>query len=295
MTHYSDPTPSSADPPSSDPAPSSGTAAQLSAFLDGELPERETEFLLKRLGADAELRGRAGRYLLIGEAARQSTAQVARGASKDFAARVSAALADLSPEIAQSTQFAETKSLDRVADRAQTLVPTAGEIQGRAGSSWLRRSAGFAAAASVGALAVLIWQGTQVPQEVLLADRPANGAEAMNAGGMASAERGLPAETEISASLSGSPSGEQQAAAAGSTSAEAGMSRSLRNSRLTNYVMAHSEYSSPLGRRTMLSGILAADGENQELRDVAYVEQAEVGRAGRRPEEMPQDTGEQYR
>jgi sigma-E factor negative regulatory protein RseA len=31
--------------------------------------------------------------------------------------------------------------------------------------------------------------------------------------------------------------------------------------RLTNYVVAHSEYSSPLGRRTVLSGVLSDDQE----------------------------------
>ena len=36
--------------------------------------------------------------------------------------------------------------------------------------------------------------------------------------------------------------------------------------RLTNYVVAHSEYSSPLGRRSVLSGVLA-EGEAQLLND----------------------------
>jgi hypothetical protein len=31
--------------------------------------------------------------------------------------------------------------------------------------------------------------------------------------------------------------------------------------RLTNYVVAHSEYSSPLGRRTVLSGVLSDDDD----------------------------------
>ena len=34
--------------------------------------------------------------------------------------------------------------------------------------------------------------------------------------------------------------------------------------RLTNYVVAHSEYSSPLGRRSVLSGVLAEDEEVDE-------------------------------
>ena len=43
---------------------------QISAFLDGELPNSETELLLKRLTRDAELRESFGRYALIGEACR---------------------------------------------------------------------------------------------------------------------------------------------------------------------------------------------------------------------------------
>jgi hypothetical protein len=39
--------------------------------------------------------------------------------------------------------------------------------------------------------------------------------------------------------------------------------------RLTNYVVAHSEYSSPLGRRTVLSGMLSEDDETTVLTDDA--------------------------
>jgi hypothetical protein len=34
----------------------------------------------------------------------------------------------------------------------------------------------------------------------------------------------------------------------------------MNAARLTNYVVAHSEYSSPLGRRSVLSGIVAEGG-----------------------------------
>ncbi len=37
---------------------------QVSAFLDGELPDSETELLLKRLTRDGELRESFGRYAL---------------------------------------------------------------------------------------------------------------------------------------------------------------------------------------------------------------------------------------
>src|SRR5258707_8717437 len=46
---------------------------QVSAFLDGELPNSETELLLKRLTRDGELRESFGRYALIGEAVRRTT------------------------------------------------------------------------------------------------------------------------------------------------------------------------------------------------------------------------------
>ena len=44
---------------------------QISAFVDGELPENEAELLLRRLSQDAELRQQVSRYLEIGRAIRQ--------------------------------------------------------------------------------------------------------------------------------------------------------------------------------------------------------------------------------
>jgi len=63
---------------------------QLSAFLDGELPEPESALLLKRLERDDDLRGALSRYSLIGA--------VLRGdgdvpAARQVAARVSVAIA----------------------------------------------------------------------------------------------------------------------------------------------------------------------------------------------------------
>jgi sigma-E factor negative regulatory protein RseA len=62
---------------------------QVSAFLDGELPDSETELLLKRLTRDGELRESFGRYALIGEALRGSSADVL---TKGFASRVNFAI-----------------------------------------------------------------------------------------------------------------------------------------------------------------------------------------------------------
>src|ERR1700734_2866110 len=62
---------------------------QVSAFLDGELPNAETELLLKRLTRDGELRESFGRYALIGEAVRGSSADIL---TKGFASRVNLAI-----------------------------------------------------------------------------------------------------------------------------------------------------------------------------------------------------------
>jgi len=63
---------------------------QLSAFLDGELPDPESALLLKRLERDDELRGALSRYSLIGAVLR-SDGDVP--AARQVAARVSAAIA----------------------------------------------------------------------------------------------------------------------------------------------------------------------------------------------------------
>src|ERR1700692_3810149 len=62
---------------------------QVSACRDGELPNSETELLLKRLTRDGELRESFGRYALIGEAIRGT----GRGLlTKGFSGRVNLAI-----------------------------------------------------------------------------------------------------------------------------------------------------------------------------------------------------------
>lgn len=102
---------------------------QLSALLDGELPDNETELLLKRLGRDAELRRTMSRYSLIGAALRtEGTVPAAR----QVAARVSAAVAR-EPALVTRRRF----DFSRLA----------------------RPAAGFSVAASVAALAVVFGAG----------------------------------------------------------------------------------------------------------------------------------------
>lgn len=62
---------------------------QMSALLDGELPQDEVGLLVRRMARDAELKRAFGNYVLAGEALRAPGGVVA---SQGFAARVSAAI-----------------------------------------------------------------------------------------------------------------------------------------------------------------------------------------------------------
>ena len=103
---------------------------QLSAFLDGELPDPESALLVKRLERDDELRGALSRYSLIGAVLR-SDGDVP--AARQVAARVSAAIAR---EPARGAGFVR--------------------MPGRA--AFLRAAAGVAVAAGVALGAVLLVQ-----------------------------------------------------------------------------------------------------------------------------------------
>src|SRR5258707_15854322 len=105
---------------------------QVSAFLDGELPNSETELLLKRLTRDGELRESFGRYALIGEAIRGTT----RGLlTKGFSGRVNLAIDG-------------------------ELIPVNGHASQTRGPRWWRPFAGAAVAAGVaGAAGVALLQG----------------------------------------------------------------------------------------------------------------------------------------
>lgn len=182
---------------------------QLSACLDGELPEAELGLLLRQVERDRHVLGSLSRYSLISEALKTRQPVVA---SASFADRVSAAI-------------------DAEAQPAKRIAPLA--------PRWMRPAAGFAIAAGVAAIAVISLQPStiQTPQVAAVADTGAESAAA--------------------------PSYTVPTNVASVTDAEF-----VPAARLTNYVVAHSEYSSPLGRRTVLSGVLS-DDEGQEGDDVA--------------------------
>ena len=99
---------------------------QISAFVDGELPENENELLLRRLSQDAALRQQVAQYLQIGRLIRRDHEVPGMGHLRD---RIAAALGE-----------------ELVQHAAETEVPA---------SRFTRPAVGVAIAASVAVMALL--------------------------------------------------------------------------------------------------------------------------------------------
>jgi len=102
---------------------------QISAFVDGELPDNESELLVRRLSQDAELRELAARYFTVGRAVRSESIV---SAENDLRSRVAAELGTEQPE------------------RLPVDAPNSGR--------YLRPLAGVAVAASVAVIALFSLQ-----------------------------------------------------------------------------------------------------------------------------------------
>jgi sigma-E factor negative regulatory protein RseA len=181
----------------------------VSAFLDGELRNSETELLLKRLTRDGELRESFGRYALIGEALRGASLSLL---TKGFADRVNRAI-DGEP------------------------IPATAASQDTRALRWWRPLAGAAVAAGVAAVAVVALQQRAVAPTL----RAAFPVTAQNAVAQAPREA-------ISYTV---PATTPEAPAA------------MPAARLTNYVFAHSKYSSGLDQRGVMADMLIEADEQQ--------------------------------
>ena len=110
---------------------------QLSAFVDGELPENEAELLLRRMSQDVELRNEVAEYLAIGRLIRDE---------------------------------AGLSGADRLRERIAAEIderPADDETAGAVGASRaIRPLAGMAIAATVALVAIFALQQIQVADEV---------------------------------------------------------------------------------------------------------------------------------
>jgi negative regulator of sigma E activity len=111
-----------------------------------------------------------------------------------------------------------------------------GAVRSHAFGRWLRPLGGLAIAATVATVAILGLQRTQQSGPPAAVQVATNAASTTSIGGPAIEE---PESYTVPAPSTGGPL--------------------IPAGRLTSYVVAHSEYSSPLGRRNVLSGLVAED------------------------------------
>jgi negative regulator of sigma E activity len=117
---------------------------QISAFVDGELPENESELLLRRLSQDAALRRQVDQYLQIGRLIRREREVPGIGALRG---RIATALGEQPDEVAAREE------------------PSSRRL--------LKPAAGFAIAASVAIVALVGLRQADLPGAAAVADRNA--------------------------------------------------------------------------------------------------------------------------
>ena len=194
--------------------------SQLSAMFDNELPGAECELMARRLSRDDQLKARWGRYAVIGAAIR-----VERGVRLNaaLASRVSAVIAS---------------------EPALTAEP-APQPKKRLQNRWWQPVASAAAVAGVAAGAIL-WMRAQSPETIPMAAQMSV----------------VPAVATVAATSA--PAMTQVVNASEPESYVVPKTPNRRqlvvpSTELANYVVAHSEFSSPVARRNLLSSFMATE------------------------------------
>jgi negative regulator of sigma E activity len=211
---------------------------QVSAFLDGELPNAETELLLKRLTRDAELRESFGRYALIGEALRGQGSHILAGG---FASRVNLAI---DGEPSQVVPHAQQSRVSR----------------------WWRPLAGVTVAAGVAAVAIVALQQRAISPGLPGTSAVTAQSSAVTAQGNAVTAQSNRVSPNVlaaqNASLQGG-GGPREALSYTVPASPVDAPLAVAPARLTNYVFAHSKYSLGLGQRSVLADLLIEDDDSQ--------------------------------
>ncbi len=193
--------------------------SQLSAMFDDELPAAECELLARRLSRDEQLRARWGRYAVIG-----ATIRAERGVrlNAGLAGRVSAAIS--SEPVLAAEPVSQPKK--------------------KWAYSWWQPVASAAAVAGVATVSIL-WMRAQSPESTALVAQTSAPAVAPLAGATATA-------TNVVNVVNGEPD---------SYVVPKNTARRLvvPSTELANYVVAHSEFSSPVTRRNLLSAFMASE------------------------------------
>jgi hypothetical protein len=244
--------------------------SQLSAMFDGELPVTECELLSRRIDRDEILRARWSRYALIGAAMRSEPVATARSG---FARRVSVALRGGE---ASARARRGRKMIFNAAMSASLVAAVAG-----ISISMLRYTANGGAAAVHSRLAdsdvapVGATGAAPGPQAVqaLQAVRVTAGA-GRDSALLASA---VTADPAMSAARHG---GSSEPVSYVTPSSAGNVTTALRTE-LADFVVAHSEYSTPLMRRNLLSALVTnEDGADSPVPGAALAAPSARAAAG---------------
>ena len=194
--------------------------SQLSAMFDNELPAAECELLARRLSRDEQLKARWGRYAVIGATIRAEGGVRLNAA---LASRVSAAISS---------------------EPALAVEPAPQPKKRWANRTWWQPVASVAAVAGVAAVSIL-WMRSQVAPE----QQPPLVAQA------------VPAVVNPNTKVNLAPASANQINLGPSYTVPKNSARRLvvPSTELANYVVAHSEFSSPVTRRNLLSAFMAGE------------------------------------
>jgi negative regulator of sigma E activity len=200
--------------------------SQLSAMFDDELPAAECELLARRLSRDEQLKARWGRYAAIG-----ATIRAERGVrlNAGLAGRVSVAISSEAPLAAEP----------------------APQPKKRWERSWWQPVAGVAAAAGVAALSI-VWMRAQVLPNAL----PAVAQTVVPATAIANSTATPQIPMAVASVTTRGSSGEPDSYVVPKNSPRRLV---VPSTELANYVVAHSEFSSPVTRRNLLSAFMASE------------------------------------
>ena len=198
--------------------------SQLSAMFDNELPAAECELLARRLSRDEELKARWSRYAAIGATIR---AEGGQQLNAELARRVSVAI---SAEPVAATQDVAASTGAESALAVKSIGP-----RSRSVARWWTPVGGVAVAASVAAAAILWVRNEPASPE-----------------GPALARAPVQQDNPV---LGGYPPSDQYVVP------KANPRRSIvPATQLANYVIAHSEFSSPVNQRNLLSTLMSESG-----------------------------------
>jgi negative regulator of sigma E activity len=254
--------------------------SQLSAMFDGELPDSECELLARRLSRDVALKQQWARYSLIGAVIRDEPVRARREAGGRLAAGIAARLA----VAIEAEQAPETLLEVAVGEGAASPAVAAGGVRRR----WMRPAAGLAIAAGVAALSVVWLQGRapEVAQPLSAAASAAPPGAAVDAAvdeviAPPAATRGADAEVVVAGNgypaARGPGSGEPESYV---VPMPAGRPAGGPPAQLANYVVAHSEFSAPLSRRSLLSALVASEAAATPAEEAPAPSGPEVDEAG---------------